>query len=257
MISQNKGSMSIVTQRRPWISALRSVVPECEKKSTTEVARIRACPNDAVNRLDRFLHVAAGDILLQPIKHLLEVHPNVSCPDILGFSSFEIFRDLAVYFLIVSAKNLGYVGIFGVNVEGRTALDIVKKFLPDGHPVFLGAVSPLISHGNETAGVKWLPPHHHHKIWQRLESVVLIAPSHTYNDESGKRIRSVFSTHVAHQLMNCSSGLVKGNQIVRRVLNCQGCLLIAHQTIHLLPRRGIKAPDSVAGFWILPHLAGL
>jgi hypothetical protein len=34
-ISQNKGSISIVKHRRPFISALKSVVPEWAKKSTT------------------------------------------------------------------------------------------------------------------------------------------------------------------------------------------------------------------------------
>ena len=58
----------------------------------------------------------------------------------------KILRDLAIDLFVVPAENFGDVGVFRIDVERRASFYVVKKFLPDRHPILLCAISALIPH---------------------------------------------------------------------------------------------------------------
>ena len=144
------------------------------KKVDHEIVSIGACSQDTLDALQRLLGIAAGDVLLDSVEDLLDVYPNVACPDGIGSTAFDILGSSSVDLLVVPAQYLGNLRVLRVDVKRRRAYDVIQQFLSNGHPVLLRSVPALIAHGDEAPRAKLLGAHHVHEVRQGLKSVVLI-----------------------------------------------------------------------------------
>ena len=97
-------------------------MPEWAKRSITASPGLGACPDDAIDALQRFLRVAAGDVFLHAVENLLDIDPDVAGADRFGLAALEIFREHAADFLIITAEDFRNVGVFGFDVENRPPL---------------------------------------------------------------------------------------------------------------------------------------
>lgn len=104
--------------------------------------------DDSFYRFKWLLRVAPRYILVHTVKDLLDINPDVPGPNKLRIASFEVLLTSSPDFLVIAAENLWYVGVLGPNVKHRLSNRVVEQLLAYRHPVLLGAVAPLISHGN-------------------------------------------------------------------------------------------------------------
>src|SRR5512139_1365672 len=79
----------------------------------------RGAADDPLERLQGLLRIAAGDVLVQAVEDLLDVHPDVPGPDRIRLAARGILGPLAGDLLVIAAQDLRYVGIFGGDVEMR------------------------------------------------------------------------------------------------------------------------------------------
>lgn len=227
--------------------------PGMSKEIDHQVARVGACADDAFNALHGLLRITARDVFFHAVEYLLDVHPDVPRPDGVGAASFQILRLLPVYVLVVPTQDLRYVGVFGIHVEPRFSPDIVEQFLPDGHPIPLSAVSTLVPHGDETARMKRLVPHHQDEVRQRLEPIGLIGPDPNVKGRIGRqrRLRMGHPSSAPINELPYRTSLER-DQVIGRVLDRQHRLFSLHEAINRLPVGGVEAPDTMASEGIGP-----
>src|SRR5438552_16578937 len=135
----------------------------------------RTCLDDTLTTFKGLLRVASIHVFLHSVKNLLNIYPDIAGSYVIRLTSLNIFGYFTVNLFIITSEDLGNIRILCFNVKTWFTHRIIQKLLSHGHPVFLGAVTSLITDGNVTASRKRSATHHDHKIWHRLKPCCLIS----------------------------------------------------------------------------------
>ena len=86
------------------------------------ISRIRACPDYAFNTFQGLLSIATRDIFFHAVENLLDIDPDISGTNRIGFATFQVFCYNAIDFLIIASKDFWDISVFCLDVKDRADL---------------------------------------------------------------------------------------------------------------------------------------